>query len=62
MCARCMAGPAVYSRRDAGMESLVMNRRTYLLHALMLVLMIHSPPSLLGFGWEVPDHGRGNVA
>ena len=42
-----LAVRAVYSRRDAGMESLVMNRRTYLLHALMFVLMIHGP---LGLG------------
>ena len=44
MCARCMEVPAVYSRRDAGMESFIMKRRTYLLHALMFVLMIRGPP------------------
>ena len=39
-----MAVPAVYRRHDAGLESFIMNSRTYKLHALMFVLMIHSPP------------------
>ena len=41
--ARCVAVPAVYRRRDAGMESFIMNHRAYLLHTLMFVLMTHGP-------------------
>ena len=48
-----MAVPVVYCRRDAGMESFIMNRRTYLLHALMFMLVIHGHPSLLSV-WIVP--------
>ena len=41
-----MAVPAVYGRHDAGLESFIMNARTYQLHALMFVLMIHGPPCI----------------